>query len=482
MTNVEEEEPLSPVAQVYQSPGIDYCVVTIIGFKTKINAHVIIDDLRHNVYKHPRFSCKLGSDGTKWIKTKVNIEDHVVIPTVDLEEIGEDGDGFVDDYVSRLTMIPLDKSRPLWDIHILNVKTSDAEAVSVIRSHHSLGDATSLMSLLVACTRKTSDPETFPTIPALKRRETRSFGLNDKDWFTKFIFAMCNALRLIWNTSIDLLLLLATLLFLKDTETPLRSHTGTDSRRSMKRFYHRAVSLDDIRHIKKAMNMTINDVLLGIIQAALSRYMNGRYDKRNVEGGTSKSDTSNLPQRIRFRAVLAVNLRSEIGLQPLAGMIHKGSKCRWGNCISLAVVPFFIGLETDPLVYLTKTKSTMDRKKNSLQATIMYWFLKLSLSMLGAKVGGFLLKLLFSNTTICVSNVVGPVEEVSYQGQPIAYISLSGYGHSQALLIHFLSYAEKMVISIAVDPSVIPDPHKLFDEMEESLKAIKNSLLERDLF
>ncbi|CAH2070128.1 unnamed protein product [Thlaspi arvense] len=144
----EEEEPLSPMARLFQSPGMDSCIVITIGFQAKINVEVILDDLKHNVSKHPRFSSILSDNGAKWIKTDVDVEDHVFTPNIDLEEIGEDGESFVDDYVSRLTVIPLDRSRPLWDIHILNVKTSDAEAVTVIRSHHALGDGVSLMSLL----------------------------------------------------------------------------------------------------------------------------------------------------------------------------------------------------------------------------------------------------------------------------------------------------------------------------------------------
>lgn len=44
-------------------------------------------------------------------------------------------------------------------------------------------------------------------------------------------------------------------------------------------------------------------------------------------------------------------------------------------------------------------------------------------------------------------------------------------------MIHFISYAKKMVITIAVDPAVIPDPHNICDEMEKSLKAIKDTLV-----
>ncbi|XP_019084181.1 PREDICTED: O-acyltransferase WSD1-like [Camelina sativa] len=289
MTN-QEEEPVSPMARVFQSPRIDLCAVTIVGFETKINPDVVLDALKQNVSKHPRFSSILSENGAKWIETEVNVEDHVIVPYIDPEEIGGDGQSFVDDYMSRLTMIPLDRSRPLWDIHILNVKTYDAEAV-------------------------------------------------------------------------DMVLLLATVLYLKDTKTPLKADVNT--RNNPKRFYHRIISLDDIKHIKNAMDMTINDVLFGMSQASFSRYLNRRYDKRNEENGALTSYPNNLPEGIRFRVACTVNLRSDIGFK--------------------------------------------------------------------------------------------------------------------ALLVHLMSYADKMIISMAFDPTVIPDPHMICDDMEESLKEMKAALHERGL-
>ncbi|KAK7260405.1 hypothetical protein RIF29_26423 [Crotalaria pallida] len=66
----------------------------------------------------------------------------------------------------------------------------------------------------------------------------------------------------------------------------------------------------------------------------------------------------------------------------------------------------------------------------------------------------------------------GPVEEISFYGHPVAYIAPSVYGLPQALIIHLTSYANKMTISLSVDPSVIPDPSILCDDLEESLKLI----------
>ncbi|KAG2275375.1 hypothetical protein Bca52824_057930 [Brassica carinata] len=467
----EEEEPLSPMARIFQSSGTDYCTVIIVGFKTKINPDVILDDLKQNVSKHPRISSILltsqAEDGARWIKTLVNVEDHVFVPDIDPDEIGDQGNKFVEDYISRLTMLPLDRSRPLWDIHILNVKTSDAEAAGLIRSHHSLGDGMSRMSLILACTHKSSDPEALPTIPILKRRENVSHGLRNTGWFLSSMFAIYATVRLIWNTIVDLLLLLATVLFLKDTETSLKG--GAEAESNAKRFSHRIVSLNDVSLIKDIMDMTINDVLLGVTQAALSRYLNVAHDKTNGNAGTSRPLLNNIPCNVRIRAGILVNLRSEIGVQPLADMMAKDSKCRWGNLINIVVLPLSIGPETDPL-------------KNSLHAPILYLIMSFIVSVFGARyikmiIRAALFNRLLLSTTAFISNVNGPTEEISLHGHPIAYIAPSVYGHAQALLIHFQSYADKMVISIAVDPTIIPDSHKLCDAMEESLKSMKIALL-----
>lgn len=43
-----------------------------------------------------------------------------------------------------------------------------------------------------------------------------------------------------------------------------------------------------------------------------------------------------------------------------------------------------------------------------------------------------------------------------------------------------VSYVDKIIISLAVDATVmIPDPHRLCDDMVESLNIIKSAALER---
>lgn len=82
-------------------------------------------------------------------------------PTINTNII-KNPDKYVEDYVSNLSKSSIDMSIPTWDLHLLNITTSDAESVGIFRIHHSLGDGTSLMSLLVASTRKVSNSEEVP--------------------------------------------------------------------------------------------------------------------------------------------------------------------------------------------------------------------------------------------------------------------------------------------------------------------------------
>ncbi|XP_009131286.1 O-acyltransferase WSD1 [Brassica rapa] len=206
-----------------------------------------------------------------------------------------------------------------------------------------------------------------------------------------------------------------------------------------------------------------------------------RGNKKEEENGTLTSYPNHLPDRPRFRAACTVNMRSNIGSKPLADMMAQDSKCRWGNYFGFIILPFHMGLQTDPLVYLKLSKSMMARKKHSYHALLVYFSIKIAIKVFGTKAAATILNRPVKNLTTCVSNIVGPMEEISFRGHPITYIALSSYGHSQPLLVHYVSYAGKMIISLAVDPTIIPDPHKICDDMEVSLKSMKAALSERGL-
>ena len=53
------DEALNPAAQLFYAQRLNCYIVTIVGFKTKINPNVIKAGLEHTLLKHPLFCSKI---------------------------------------------------------------------------------------------------------------------------------------------------------------------------------------------------------------------------------------------------------------------------------------------------------------------------------------------------------------------------------------------------------------------------------------
>ncbi|KAF1002872.1 hypothetical protein AG4045_006638 [Apium graveolens] len=391
--NDEDGEPLSPVARLFHQPGSNVYIVAIMGSKIKLQPDVIKPILIHALLKHPRFSSLQVEDKhsgeLKWIPTEVDIENHVIVPELDPNMDG--ADKFVEDYLSNLSKTNIPNSKPLWDIHLLNVKTSEAEALIIYRIHHSIGDGMSLMALILAHSRQVSDPSLLPTLPVMNKKPNL---LNLKGF--RFVY-------ILWNTLVAIFVFVLTAFFLKDTQTPLKGPAGVELK--PRRFIRRTLNLQDFKLVKNALHCTINDVVLGVTQAGLSRYLNRRYGElQKYNGVTGQEKEKNyLPNNIRLRATFFFNLRASTKINAAGVICHN----------------------------------------------------------------------IFFNTTLWFSNVPGPQEEVSLYGHQMAFPACSCYGQPNALMIHVISYTDKITFVLSVDEDTIPDPYSLCDDLEESLKLIK---------
>ncbi len=161
---------------------------------------------------------------------------------------------FVDNYVSDLaTAPPISLARPLWECHVLNGTSSSAAAAAhlVFRTHHCLGDGISVMSLLFACTRQTANPEKQPSI---LNRTRKSETLASSTTPISFLKSVLKMLIFLWNTIRGITCLVATILWLKDSDTVLKGpdHPGVD-RQQQKRLVHTIINMDDMRLVKNAV-------------------------------------------------------------------------------------------------------------------------------------------------------------------------------------------------------------------------------------
>ncbi|GJV43244.1 O-acyltransferase WSD1-like protein, partial [Tanacetum coccineum] len=241
----------------------NHSYLTSSGEEHPINNAIAYEKLPQTLLKHPRFSSLQVIDNTngemKWVPTNVNLHNHIIIPTI--PQNLDSPDKFLEEYVYNLSKSSIDSSKPMWDLHLLHLKTSDAEAIGIFRIHHSLGDGTSLMSLLLACTRQISNPDLVPSVPSHKNGNAgwlnSSYNYYGSGvggvWWQRWFMAICMVFLLVKNTIVDVVYFMVTVLFLKDTETPLKAPDGAEF--SPRRFVYRTVSLDDMKLIKNAMNL-----------------------------------------------------------------------------------------------------------------------------------------------------------------------------------------------------------------------------------
>ncbi|XP_052484647.1 wax ester synthase/diacylglycerol acyltransferase 4 isoform X2 [Gossypium raimondii] len=175
--------------------------------------------------------------------------------------------------------------------------------------------------------------------------------------------------------------------------------------------------LHDMKEVKKAIpDATINDVLFGIVSCGLSRYLD-------------HSTPNALHEGLRMTGVAMVNLRAKPGLQEISKLMKDNSETRWGNRFGYA-------------------------------------------SLINYK--------LLCNTTFTISNLIGPLEDITLSGNPISSIKVSTSSLPQALTMHMVSYAGKAEMQILVAKDIIPDPEFLAKCFEDALLEMKVAAKEAD--
>ncbi|XP_047055358.1 wax ester synthase/diacylglycerol acyltransferase 11-like [Lolium rigidum] len=479
----EEEEPVSPTGRLFREPHFSCHIVSVFGLGGAVDLPAVRAGLEASLARHPRF-CSLQvldeqeeDPRPKWVRTTVNIDDHVIVPSLDPTATSADPDRALEDYVSSLSTLPMDHSRPLWELHVLDFPTSEATAAVVLRVHHSVGDGVSLLSLFIACTRRASDQSSLPALPSAsagRRRAGPVYALSSRprlspSWDALAAFAawVVSFLVLLWHTVVDVACFAATATSISsDPPTLFKGAEGVEFR--PKRFMNRTLRLDDVKYIKNAVNCTINDVLLGVTSAALSRY----YFRKTGESGS---------ETIKVRSTLLVNLRKTPGLHTLATMMESGKDngAQWGNRLGYMILPFHIAKHSDPLMYVRKATQVARRKKSSMESVFTFWSGSVILKFFGIKAAASLCCGMMRNTTLSFSNVAGPTEQVVFYGHPIVYIAPSVYGHPHALTMHYQSYANIIKLVLAVDETQFPDAHELLDDFDQSLRIIREAASEK---
>ncbi|WCJ41961.1 O-acyltransferase (WSD1-like) family protein [Euphorbia peplus] len=451
------DEPLTPAGRLFLQPEMSTIIHVAMGVKNPIDVDSLKSTAKNSLMlKQPRFSSLLIRDENgreMWRKTEIDFDRHFILVesknNVNIEQT-------INDYIADLSLsTPLSYDKPLWEIHLML-----EQQCLILRIHHALGDGIALMSMFLADCRKLDDPEALPDLGGGRGRRVQK-GEKWRGVLREFM-------KIVWFSIMFCLEFVVRCLWVFDRKTLLSGGDGVE-------LWPRKVAtakflIDDMKFVKNAVaNSTINDVLLGVISAGLSKYLDHHSPNSMKEGQ-------------QLTGLAMVNLREQPGLQELTDTVNINSRSRWGNKFGMLLLPTYYHKGIEALQYVKNAQKMTNMKKKTLEAPFSYRLGDLVMSWLGPKVATMLFYRIMCNTTFTISNVLGPQDKITLAGNPITFIRVNTSSLPQGISMHMVSYAGRADMQIVVAKDIVPDPQFLAKCFEDSLLEMKKAVKTSDKY
>lgn len=384
--------------------------------------------------------------------------------------------------VSRLVARPLDRSRPLWELYVITGLES-GHVAQLTKIHHAAIDGVGGAQLLANLLDLEPDapPRDFGTVPTPEPVPTQEEMLarGVKALLTQPYKQGRIAVRTLQELpqigrAVDWAGMakrfprpIAQLFGQDDRRTedrPVRSHTGGFTVPSTcfnqkvgpnRRFAFTSVPLADIKAVKDALGVTVNDVVLGMCAGALRSYL----DKRGE-----------LPTDASLRCMIPVSVRSEDAANT------------FGNHVS----GMFAALATDvadPIERLQVIHDETVRAKETLgalPADLLTDVADFAPPAITARAARVVARTTFANRVdppfnLIISNVPGPQFPL-YAGaaEMLTYIPVSAVADTQGLNITIMSYNGRCDFGLIACRDAVPDLWDLCHMLEDALAELQD--------
>ncbi|RWR96235.1 O-acyltransferase WSD1 isoform X1 [Cinnamomum micranthum f. kanehirae] len=445
--SIEEEmaamtEPVSPSGQYFNSAALSVSILAVLESAIPIDDSPTMTMLKDVFLPiNPRFSSIMVKDEhgiRQWKRVEVKLEDHVNIPIFPEGLSRQSYDEYFKEYLSKIAREKLPQNRPLWDIHIIKYPTSSAAGAVVIRLHHAMGDGFSLMGALFSCVRRVDDPSLPLTFPS-----SQSKPQEQKGGVLGFLRNGTRLLSVMFNTTSDFTWSLLKSSFVQDDMSPVRSGTAGVEFLPIT-IATVAFSLDHIRHVKEKLRGTVNDVITGIVFYGVQLYL------QNVSQGAAESS--------RLTALVLLNTRMINKYQSPEEMADPNSESPWGNQFGFLHVSVPHCSDTDkvnPLDFISTAKQVIQRKRDSLAVYLTGRLLETVRKLRGPETTAQYIHSTLKNTSMTISNLIGPVEQMSIADHPVKSLYFMVVGVPQSLTITMVSYNGEMKMAFGTEKGFI---------------------------
>jgi diacylglycerol O-acyltransferase len=365
------------------------------------------------------------------------------------------------DLVGRLLTRQLDRSRPLWEVHLVE-GLADGRFAVVTKTHHAMVDGLASMDIgavlldLTPTPRDTPEEEWRPApepsglelaasaAAHAMRRPREVLDVAGR------VFSDVRQTASVVGRTVEGVLAAGRSAAAVRPVHPLNAATGQQRRYGMLR-----TSLADHRAVRKTHGGTVNDVVLAVVAGALRRWLISR-------GEPLTADTS-----VRAMVPVSVRARTRGGAD--------GPAAPAGNSISAYLVDLPVA-EEDPLARLAVVKEAMEVHKrggHAIGATALMRLVGLAppiVHSLGARLASQYSSNFYN---VLVTNVPGPPRPLYAMGARMLdmfpVVPLAG---GQAVAIGITSYDGGVHYGFTADRDALPDVDVLAAAHADSLAEL----------
>ncbi|OOG44794.1 diacylglycerol O-acyltransferase [Polaromonas sp. A23] len=434
-------------------------IVGVWSLQPGVSHAAVCERIENSLLKYARFRQRVVEDaaGATWVEDRYfDLKNHVVADKLPKSAKGREQEA-LQDRVAELAMQPLDRKRPLWQIHLVEDYTGPdgvKGSAMIVRIHHCIADGIALISVTMSLVDGGAPP------PERKKKEASSGGA--EDWIAETLlkpftdltvkalgaagdgaarsFSLLSDPQKGMAGSLDMAKVMlqvlkdgaALALMPDDSKTRLKGKPGT----TKKVAWCQPIPLDEVKAVGKALNCSINDVLLSCVAGAIGEYLKSHGD--DVKGQ-------------EIRAMVPVNLR------PMEQAYKLGNR--------FGLVPLVLPIGVDnPVERVYEVRRRMAALKGSYQPLLAFSLLAVA-GLLIKPAQDAMLNLFSKKTTAVMTNVPGPREKLKFCGatleQSMFWVPQSG---DVGLGVSILSYGGGVQFGVITDSTLCPEPQRIIDE------------------
>lgn len=449
MSRSERMAPVDTTWLRMDRPANPMVITGILVLEGPVDLDALEATIAERLLAIPRFRQRIVSTGLdhSWVEaTDIDQARHVRRARLP----GKGGRAELERFVGELASEQLDKSRPLWQFHI--IEHYEGGAAVVARIHHAIADGIALIGVMLSLTDAspgigrrsrhgadnghTTGNWLFDTVPNLVRQGAQMSGAAWRQ--TK---AMATSPAATVRTGVGVAAELAYLLLMPtDTDTRFKGRPRGTKRVA----WTDPIALPEVKAVSKVLGCSVNDMLLAAVAGALHDYLRDKGDRTNG---------------VEVRALVPVNLRGEDDVDGL------------GNRFGIIAVELPVGME-NPLARLQEVSRRMQALKSSLEPPVTLGLLA-ALGYAPQIVQDKLFDLLLSRASAVMTNVPGPQHPLHLAGSRISQIMFwvpqSG---DIGMGVSILSFNGHVQFGLMTDTAMVPDPQAIIDRFRPEFEQL----------